>query len=135
MQSNVFSRKFGYTSNMFWMDRAKVPLQSKKNGSARDGRKGICVEQPEGSYTYTKRKKVTMSNQPENENQQTITTEEVRQYLLDELDASQQAVVELSEEELETISGGAAINPNHPIAKISLFLGRIEGGISRYLRR
>jgi hypothetical protein len=57
LQSNAFPHKFGYTSNMFWIYWAKVPLQSKKKGSARDGQKDICVEQPEGFYTYTKRKK------------------------------------------------------------------------------
>jgi len=50
-----------------------------------------------------------MSNQPENEMQQSSTLEEVRQDLLTELEASKQEFVELSDEELEEIAGGAAI--------------------------
>jgi hypothetical protein len=76
-----------------------------------------------------------MSNQPENANQQTLTAEEVRQYILDELDANQQAIAELSEEELETILGGAALNPNHPITKLINLLGRIEGRTSIFRLR
>jgi hypothetical protein len=49
-----------------------------------------------------------MSHQPEHENQQpqVMTPEEVRQSLLTELEANQQAITELSEEELEAIAGG-----------------------------
>jgi Type-A lantibiotic len=49
-----------------------------------------------------------MSNQPEHENQQTksVTPEEVRQSILAELEASQQAITELSDEELEEVAGG-----------------------------
>ncbi len=49
-----------------------------------------------------------MSNQPENEKQQveTIAPEEVRQFLLAELEASKQALVELSNEQLGEIAGG-----------------------------
>ena len=47
-----------------------------------------------------------MSNQSENEMQQTLTPEEVRQHLLTELEADQQAIAELSEEELEAVAGG-----------------------------
>lgn len=44
-----------------------------------------------------------MSNQFENE---TVTPETVRQFLLSELDASQQVIASLSDEELEAIVGG-----------------------------
>lgn len=47
-----------------------------------------------------------MSNQPENENQQTVTPEEVREYLLAELEASKQTIAELSDEQLEEVAGG-----------------------------
>jgi hypothetical protein len=47
-----------------------------------------------------------MSNQPENENQQYVTPEEVRQFLLTELDASKQVIEELSDEQLEEVAGG-----------------------------
>lgn len=49
-----------------------------------------------------------MSNQLENEKQQfqTVPMQEVRQSLLAELDASRQAIEELSDEQLETIAGG-----------------------------
>jgi bacteriocin-like protein len=49
-----------------------------------------------------------MSYQPEHENQQseTVTSEEVRQSLLAQLDATRQAIEVLSEEELKAISGG-----------------------------
>jgi hypothetical protein len=49
-----------------------------------------------------------MSNQPENEMQQTPTPEEVRQYLLAEIETSQQVVAKLSDEELEEIAGAGA---------------------------
>ncbi len=54
-----------------------------------------------------------MSNQPENENQQTetITAEEMREYMLAEIEASKQAVAELSDEQLEEIVGGAGESP------------------------
>lgn len=49
-----------------------------------------------------------MSNQPENEKQQleTVTPQEIRQSILIEIDAYQQAIAELSDEELEAIAGG-----------------------------
>jgi hypothetical protein len=56
-----------------------------------------------------KKKGLIMSNQPENEMQQTLTPEEVRQYLLAELEASKQVVAELSDKELEEAAGGAAV--------------------------
>ena len=48
-----------------------------------------------------------MTNQPEHENQQpeTVTPEEVRQAILAELEATRQAITELSDEEIETITG------------------------------
>jgi hypothetical protein len=48
-----------------------------------------------------------MSNQPENEQTEIMTPEEVRQYVLAEIDATKQAIAELSEEELEEVAGGA----------------------------
>ena len=50
-----------------------------------------------------------MSNQPENEKQQTMTPEEARQHLLGEIEVIQQAITELRDEELEEISGGLGI--------------------------
>ena len=49
-----------------------------------------------------------MSNQPELENQQfeTLTPEEVRQALLAEIEATRQAIAELSDEQIEEITGG-----------------------------
>ncbi len=47
-----------------------------------------------------------MSDQRENENQQSLTPEEVRQSLLAEIDATQQAIAELSNEQLEEVVGG-----------------------------
>jgi len=62
-----------------------------------------------------------MSNQPENENQQaeTVSAEELREYLLTELETSKQAIAELSDEQLEEIAGGAgpgelALVPRRP---------------------
>lgn len=51
-----------------------------------------------------------MSNQPENEMQQTPTPEDVRQYLLAEIETSQQVIAELSDEELEEIAGATIGN-------------------------
>ncbi len=48
-----------------------------------------------------------MSDQMANENQQNMTPEEVRQQLLAELEISQQAITELSDEQLEEVAGGA----------------------------
>ena len=50
-----------------------------------------------------------MSNQAENEKQQpeTVAPEEVRQFILAEIEASKQAIAELSDEELEEVAGGA----------------------------
>jgi hypothetical protein len=48
-----------------------------------------------------------MSNQPENEMQQSLTPEEVRQSVLDEIDATKQTIADLSDEELEEIAGAA----------------------------
>jgi hypothetical protein len=49
-----------------------------------------------------------MSNQPEHDNQQpeTITSEEMRQSILAELEASKQEIAELSDEQLVEIAGG-----------------------------
>ncbi len=55
-----------------------------------------------------------MSNQPENENQQaeTVSAEELRECLLTELEASKQAVAELSDEQLEAVAGGRKHHDN-----------------------
>lgn len=50
-----------------------------------------------------------MSNQPENEMQQILTPEEVRQSLLAEIEASKQAIQELSDKDLEEAIGGAVV--------------------------
>jgi hypothetical protein len=46
-----------------------------------------------------------MSNQPENDVQQPLTPEEVRQYALAEIESTKQVIAELSDEELEEIAG------------------------------
>ena len=48
-----------------------------------------------------------MSNQYENEKQQSWTPQDARQFLLTELDARQQAIAELSDDQLEAMAGGA----------------------------
>jgi hypothetical protein len=53
-----------------------------------------------------------MSNQPENEQTEIMTPEEVRQYVLAEIDATKQVIAELSEEELEEVAGGAFVLPS-----------------------
>ena len=50
-----------------------------------------------------------MSNQSEHENQQSLTPEEVRQSLLAEIDATKQAIAELSNEQLEEVVGGGIL--------------------------
>ena len=54
-----------------------------------------------------------MSNRPEDRNQQTeiVTPEEVRQSLLAEIDATRQAIAELSDEELADVTGGGKMSP------------------------
>src|SRR5689334_20753623 len=47
---------------------------------------------------------MNMSKQPEQENQQ--TPQEMRQALLAELEAGEQAIAELSDEQLEEVAGG-----------------------------
>ncbi len=51
-----------------------------------------------------------MSNQPEDEIQQseTMAAQALREYLLEELEASKQALAELSDEELEEVAGGGS---------------------------
>jgi hypothetical protein len=63
-------------------------------------------QEPESSCAY--RKEMTMSNQPQYENQQpeTVTPEELRQSILAELEASKQEHVDLSDEQLMEIAGG-----------------------------
>jgi hypothetical protein len=50
-----------------------------------------------------------MSNQSEHENQQSLTPEEVRQALLAGIEAIQQAIVELSNEQLKEVVGGGLL--------------------------
>lgn len=48
-----------------------------------------------------------MSNQPEYRNQpEIVTPQEIRQSILAEINAYQQAIAELSDEELEAVAGG-----------------------------
>jgi hypothetical protein len=50
---------------------------------------------------------MTMSNQPEYRNQpEIVTPQEIRQSILAEINAYQQAIAELSDEELEEVAGG-----------------------------
>jgi hypothetical protein len=50
-----------------------------------------------------------MSNQPENEQTVIVTPEEVRQSLIAEIEATKQAIAELSDEELEEATGGFSL--------------------------
>ena len=60
-------------------------------------------------------------NQSENKTQQIMSPEEMRQYLLAEIEASWREVAELNDVELETIAAGAAF-----------YIPRwVESGISR----
>src|SRR6476661_10934092 len=81
--------------------RRLFPLDSSVGKETRPDR-GSCARHIQ---THTGRKR-TMSNQSENEKQQPQASEEVRQFLLAELDASKQAIEELSNEQLEAIAGG-----------------------------
>jgi hypothetical protein len=65
------------------------------------------MEEPKGSFTG--RKDMMMSNQPNNRIQQTSTPEELQKHLPTETHASAQAVQELSEEQLENVAGGSLI--------------------------
>jgi glucokinase len=47
-----------------------------------------------------------MLNQSEHENQQSLNAQELRQSLLAEFEASKQAIIELSDEQLEEVAGG-----------------------------
>src|SRR5690349_6219173 len=78
-------------------DRADIPP-----GYEIQKAKCISRQEPEGSCAKRKEKIMTT----ENENQQTPTPEEVRQYILAELEASKQTIAELSDEELEEVAGG-----------------------------
>ena len=51
-----------------------------------------------------------MSQQFEHETQQSQAPEEIRQPLLAELDASKQAIEELSDDELEAVNGGLSLS-------------------------
>ena len=78
-------------------------------GGSRKGTQTKEQAGPEGSCTHRHRKETTMSNQPEHENQQNLTPEEVRQSLLAEIDATKQAIAELSNEQLEEVVGGGIL--------------------------
>jgi hypothetical protein len=56
------------------------------------------------------RKGIIMSNQSENEKQQSRTPQDARQFLLTELEARHQTIAELSNEQLEAIVGGVGIS-------------------------
>jgi hypothetical protein len=88
----------GYTTHK------RIPIRA-SNPSARDGKHRISVQKGTRRLLHKKeRKTVTMSDQHENES---ITLEEVRQSLLTELDATKQAIAELSNEQLEEVGGAA----------------------------
>ena len=59
------------------------------------------------THIHTHRKEMNMSNQPEHDNQQpeTITSEEMRQSILTELEASKQEIAELNDDQLMEIAG------------------------------
>jgi hypothetical protein len=84
------------------MDRADSPFQ----GRAIQEQKRM--EEAGARGFRAKRKEMMMSNQPENETQQpeTVTPQEIRQSILADIDAYQQAIAELSDEELEAVAGG-----------------------------
>jgi hypothetical protein len=85
-----------------WATCVSVPRQSGKP---------VCPEMARticGRECHLHRKKITVPDQPENEKQQseTVTSRGLREFLLDELDASKQMIAELSDEQLEEIVGG-----------------------------
>ena len=57
-----------------------------------------------------------MSNQPEHDNQQpeTLTSEELRQYILAELEAGKQEIAELSDDQLVEIAGAGKYQYQDP---------------------
>ena len=71
-----------------------------------------------------------MSNQTEQEKQQTMTPEELHQPLQAELDAIRQAIEALSDEQLKAITGGAGggkcCNPEWEGVKLRFGLAREE---------
>src|SRR5690242_9134084 len=71
-----------------------------------------------------------MSNQSENEMQQseTMTPDEVRQYLQAELEAGAQEISELSDEELEQVAGGGMKFPRLKLSE-NQKLGLAAGGV------
>ncbi len=54
-----------------------------------------------------------MSDQIENKNEpsRTVTPQEMREYLLAEIEASKQVLTELSDEQLEEVAGAARVEP------------------------
>lgn len=75
-----------------------------------------------------------MSNQPENEMQQTQTPEEMRQILLAQVEASKQAIDELSDEDLEHVAGGFTIHflksVFHDVKEVGSVAGQYYHGIA-----
>src|SRR5205807_922204 len=59
-----------------------------------------------GSNLCERRKETMMSEQSNQTEQSTMTSQELRQRILEELEASKQAIEELGDEELENIAGG-----------------------------
>jgi hypothetical protein len=70
-------------------------------------RRIVCVQRYLRTPVQEKKKgSFTMTNQPENEMQQNMTPDDVRQQLLAEIEAGKQAITELSDEDLEAVAGG-----------------------------
>jgi hypothetical protein len=63
-----------------------------------------------------------MSNQDENGKQQAPTSEELRQSILTQLEASGQSIEELSDEELEGVAGGGFLHFLKSVGKESVQL-------------
>jgi hypothetical protein len=77
-----------------------------------------------------------MSNQHENAKQQPLTSEELRQNILTQIETTKHLIAELSDEELESVAGGNLTNLLHGDVKGFLEPGaRASGAISPWIVR
>lgn len=101
----AFAQGMRYSPQVLWgeCEAERVQLGGGSQGATDKKQAGA-----RGFLRNTHRKEMSMSNQANQEKQpsKTIPSEEVRQFLLDELEARKQALVELSNEQLGEIAGG-----------------------------